>query len=93
MTHLFTQFSGLVGVLVFLHQLWDYAPFERALLTACGAAMAIYLVLIIGHVAVRHILDYTPPRLAEEAAGGAPREDGESPNPAAASPTGQAATT
>ena len=85
MTPLFTQFSGLVGVLVFLHQLWDYAPFERALLTAFGVATAMYLVLIVGHVAVRHILDYEPPRLAEEAAGAASNDGDASTSEAAPS--------
>lgn len=78
MQSIFTQFSGLVGLLVFLHQLWDYAPVERAVVLAAGSGMAVYLVLLIGHAAIRHIVEYRPPQLAEETAGGSGSEDASS---------------
>ncbi len=72
MPSLFTQFSGLVGLLVFLHQMWDYAPVERAVVTAAASGMAVYVVLLLGHAAIRQIVAYRPPSLAEETAGGTP---------------------
>lgn len=66
---LFVQFSGLVGLLVFLNGLWSNAPVERTVFSAVAAGMVVYLALIVGETLVRRILAYTPPQLAEEVAG------------------------
>lgn len=72
MRALFTQISGLAGLLAFLNQLWNYAPLERTILLGFGTGVVVYLMLVVGDLAITRILEYSPPRLAEEAAGGAP---------------------
>lgn len=67
---LFVQFSGLVGLLVFLNGLWGHAPLERTIFSSFASGMAIYLALLVGEAVVRRILAYSPPQLAEEATGG-----------------------
>jgi hypothetical protein len=67
MQPLFAQFSGLVGLLAFLNALWRNAPLEQTLITGIGAGIVIFFVLACGDVAVRRILESTPPRLAERA--------------------------
>lgn len=66
---LFVQFSGLVGLLVFLNGLWGNAPVERTVFSAVAAGMVVYLSLIVGEALVRRILAYTPPQLAEDGVG------------------------
>ncbi len=72
MRALYTQFSGLAGLLTFLNQLWNYAPLERTILMGFGAGLFVYLMLILGDATISRILEHTPPRLAEETAGDAP---------------------
>ena len=69
MRALYTQFSGLAGLLAFLNQLWNYAPLERTILMGFGAGVLVYLMLVLGDATINRILEHTPPRLAEEAAG------------------------
>lgn len=68
MRALYTQFSGLAGLLAFLNQLWTYAPLERTILIGFGTGLGVYLLLILGDVAINRILAHTPPRLADESA-------------------------
>lgn len=54
------QTSGLVGILVFLQQIWNYAPFERILYLSLGAGTAVYLVLAVGYLSIHHIVQNAP---------------------------------
>lgn len=69
MRAIYTQFSGLAGLLAFLNQLWNYAPIERTILIGFGTGLVIYLLLILGDATITRILEYTPTRLADETAG------------------------
>lgn len=84
MDSLFAQVSGLAGVLVLLHQLWSYAPIERTVYASVGTAIAMYLVLVVGHTVVRQILSYQPPQLAEDRAGAKESNASSSSEPASA---------
>ncbi len=80
MRALYTQFSGLAGLIAFLNQLWSYAPLERTILIGFGTGVGIYLLLILGDVTINRILALTPPALADESAGanGSTTESGKS---------------
>lgn len=75
MRALYTQFSGLAGLIAFLNQLWGYAPLERTILIGFGTGLGIYLLLILGDVTINRILAQTPPALADESAGAADSGD------------------
>lgn len=68
MRALYTQFSGLAGLLAFLNQLWSYAPLERTILIGFGTGLGVYLLLILGDVAINRILAQRPPALADDSA-------------------------
>lgn len=69
MRAIYTQFSGLAGLLAFLNQLWTYAPLERTILIGFGTGLGVYLLLLLGDVTIHRILAHTPPVLAKESAG------------------------
>ena len=69
MRTIYTQFSGLAGLLAFLNQIWSYAPLDRTILIGFGTGLGVYLLLMLGDVTINRILAHTPPVLAEEAAG------------------------
>ena len=71
---IFSQFSGLIGLFVFLSHVWRYASLEQAVLTSAASAGAIYLLLLLGDVLVRRILAYQTPALANGRSGAAVRE-------------------
>lgn len=64
---LFIQFSGLIGLLIFLSQLWTHEPLDETLFKGCVAGMVVYFALILGEVTIRRILAQRPPSEAEEA--------------------------
>ncbi len=68
MRALYTQFSGLAGLIAFLNQLWSYAPLERTIMIGFATGLGVYLLLILGDVTVHRILTQTPPAFAEESA-------------------------
>ena len=68
MRTIYTQFSGLAGLLAFLNQLWSYAPLERTILVGFGTGLGVYLLLMVGDMTINKILAHTPPALAEEGA-------------------------
>lgn len=78
MRALYTQFSGLAGLIAFLNQLWAYAPLERTILVGFGTGLGIYLMLILGDVTINRILAQTPPALADESASTRATESAES---------------
>ena len=57
MRALFSQFSGLIGILTFVNQMLSSAPVEKALLTGAGAGLAVYVVLLLGDVVIQRILE------------------------------------
>lgn len=69
MRTIYTQFSGLAGLLAFLNQLWSYAPLDRTILIGFGTGLGVYLLLMLGDVTINRILAHTPPALADETAG------------------------
>lgn len=69
MRGIYTQFSGLAGLLAFLNQIWSYAPLERAIIVGFGTGLGVYLLLLLGDIAINKILAYRPPSLAEKSAG------------------------
>jgi len=66
MRAIYTQFSGLAGLLAFLNQLWSYAPIERSIIIGFGTALTVYLILLIADLAIKRILAHTPTEFAEE---------------------------
>ena len=92
MRALYTQFSGLAGLLAFLNQMWSYAPLERTVLIGFGTGLGVYLLLILGDVTINRILAQTPPALADETVGEkAGGEPGEAPASEQDSPNARAA--
>ena len=69
MRAIYTQFSGLAGLLALLNQLWSYAPLERTILIGFGTGLGVYLVLMLGDVIINRILAHTPTTLARENSG------------------------
>ena len=63
---LFIQFSGLIGLLIFLSQLWTHEPLDETLFKACVAAMVVYFALVLGEVTIRNILAQRPPSGLDE---------------------------
>lgn len=61
MRALYLHISGLVGLLVFLREVLNYAPLERTILVATTTGLTVYLMLIVGHTIVQHIMAYSPP--------------------------------
>ncbi|GIV59803.1 hypothetical protein GQ464_003735 [Rhodocaloribacter litoris] len=57
MRALYTQFSGLVGLLTFLNQLMQEAPLEKTVYVGLCAGLTVYVVLILGDVAIHRILE------------------------------------
>jgi len=57
MRALFTQFSGLVGLLTFLNQLMGPAPLEKTIYLGLSAGLTVYLVLLLGDLAIHRILE------------------------------------
>lgn len=57
---LFSQFSGLVGLFVFLSRVWKYTPAENAALAGLGTALAVFLTLLALDAAVRRVLAGRP---------------------------------
>lgn len=87
MRALYTQFSGLAGLLALLNQLWSYAPIERTILIGFGTGLGVYLILMLGDLTISRILAYTPPALAEKSAGGASDQGNSNPaEPTSAEP-------
>ena len=72
MRSIYTQFSGLAGLLAFLNQLWSYAPIESSVLIGFGTGIVVYLLLIVGDLAIHRILAQTPAKLAEKSASRSP---------------------
>ena len=84
---LLSNLSGLLGLLVFFQQMWNQAPLEKGLLTACGTGLAAYLVLTLGYAGVCSIVAYAPPAGEEASSSGAQEASAEaasetSPQPA-----------
>lgn len=80
MRALFTQFSGLIGLLTFLSQLMSQAPLEKTILMGLGTGLFVYMVLLIGDLVIQRILEQmhqvAPPTSEEEPHG----ETGEQPS-------------
>jgi len=68
---IFVQISGLIGLLIFLKELWSLAPFERTIMVAAATGFAVYLALILVEILIRRIISFAPPRLADETVGAA----------------------
>lgn len=69
MRAIYTQFSGLAGLLAFLNQIWSYAPLERSIIVGFGTGLGVYVLLLLGDVAINRILSFRPPSLAEKSTG------------------------
>ena len=69
MRAIYTQFSGLAGLLALLNQLWSYAPLERTILVGFGTGLGVYLILMLGDLTINRILAHTPQTLAKDSAG------------------------
>ncbi len=57
MRALFSQFSGLIGLLAFVNQMLASAPVEKALLVGTVSGLAVYVVLLLGDVVIQRVLD------------------------------------
>ncbi len=68
MRAIFIQFSGLIGLFVFLSEMWHYAPVEKTIVAGISTGLIAYLAFIVGELTIRRILEYTPPGLAGEGA-------------------------
>lgn len=61
MRALYLHISGLVGLLMFLKEVLNYAPLERTILVSATTGLTVYLMLIVGHTIVHQIMTYSPP--------------------------------
>ena len=50
------HFSSLVGLLIFLNQLWNAEEIERTIFMAFAAGLVMYTVLIIGFTVTQRIM-------------------------------------
>ena len=50
------HFSSLVGLLIFLNQLWNAEEIERTIFMAFAAGLVMYTVLIIGFTVAQRIM-------------------------------------
>lgn len=66
---IYTQFSGLAGLLAFLNQIWSLAPLERTILIGFGTGLGVYFLLLVSDLTINRILAHTPPALAKQSAG------------------------
>ena len=69
---LYSQVSGLVGLFVFIAQMWNLSPAERAIFTACVAGLAVYVLFICTDLVVRRTLVHTPQQSEEAPPAAAP---------------------
>ena len=79
------HFSTLVGLLIFLNQLWNAEEIERTIFMAFAAGLVMYTVLMIGYTMTRRILAQVANPPADEsgkAVASAPDADRETPSPA-----------
>jgi len=60
------HFSSLVGLLVFLSQVWNTAEIEQTVIMAFAVGLVMYTVLMVGFAMAQRIMAATPP--ADEAA-------------------------
>lgn len=58
MRALFSQFSALVGILTFVNQMLAAAQIEKALLTGVCSGLAVYVVLLLGDVAIQRVVEH-----------------------------------
>lgn len=84
MRAIYTQFSGLAGLLAFLNQLWGYAPVERSIVVGFGTGLVVYLLLLFGDFIINRILAHTPSELADESSALSAKNDASSSMPDAA---------
>jgi hypothetical protein len=66
---IYTQFSGLAGLLAFLNQIWSLAPLERTILIGFGTGLGVFFLLMLGDLTISRILAHTPSVLAKETSG------------------------
>jgi hypothetical protein len=57
MQTLFVHLSALVGVLAFVNQLVRYAPLDRTIVVGVASGIAVYVVLMIGDVVIKRIVE------------------------------------
>ncbi len=62
----------MIGLLTFLNQLMSQAPLEKALFLGLSAGISIFLVLLVGDLAVHRILEKVSAVQAEPQMEGAP---------------------
>ncbi len=55
MRALFSQLSGLTGLLTFLNQLISSVPLDQAIFDAISAGIGVYLVLFVGSLTIQYI--------------------------------------
>lgn len=66
MRALILHFSGIIGLLVFLNQLWNAAAIEHTFVLALGTGLGIYVVLMVGYLVVYRIVKNAPPQAEDE---------------------------
>jgi hypothetical protein len=76
----YAQLSGLAGLAAFLNRLWSYAPLERSILVGMATGIGIYVLLLLGDVAVNRILMNAPSPVAEKTGGAGAAESSEDAN-------------
>lgn len=57
MQTLFIHLSALIGLLAFVNQLVRYAPLERTIIVGVASGIVVYVVLMIGDVVVKRIVE------------------------------------
>lgn len=91
---LYIHLSGIVGLFAFVNQLVRYAPLDRTIVVGVASGVAIYVVLMMGEMIVRRIIDSQD--AGKDAGGAAGKAAGNSSGesrhePSASEPTAQAA--
>jgi hypothetical protein len=91
----YIHLSALIGVFAFANQLVRYAPLDRTILVGAASGVAVYVVLTLGDVIIRRIIDEQGAgekereAAASTQAGGAPEKSIK--KPAGTEPSAQAA--
>ncbi|MFT4603403.1 MAG: hypothetical protein ACI9W4_000117 [Rhodothermales bacterium] len=89
MRALFSQFSGLIGILTFVNQMLSSAPVEKAVLTGAGAGLAVYVVLLLGDVVIQRLLEQAAATQNSNSSQQAPQSRSDETSEASASASGE----
>jgi hypothetical protein len=72
MQTLYIHLSALIGLFAFVNQLVRYAPLDRTILVGVASGVSVYVVLILGEVIIKRIIENQGAQNDERHSNGAP---------------------